>query len=161
MISRCFQLIGHLSVPLMVGFLATLAVYDGMDMWYDSLEKPFFTPPASVFAPVWSVLYLLMGWSSYRVYQKYDGFGEFIRSLPAMSYAIQLSLNFSWTVIFFALREPGIAFIEILLLLGAISAMVWNFWKTDRMAGWLQLPYVVWTLFAAVLNAFIWVLNSF
>jgi tryptophan-rich sensory protein len=124
--------------------------------WYPGLLKPAGTPPAWVFGPVWSVLYLLMGTAAWLVWRQ--------RSAANVTFALalffaQLALNATWSFVFFGLRKPGLALLEILALLAAIMATMTNFAQLSRLAFWLMTPYVVWVLYAAFLNFGIWRLN--
>jgi len=124
--------------------------------WYAGLAKPFFTPPDRIFGPVWSVLYLTMAFCAWRVWRK-NGFRKAFA--PMLFFGGQLILNGLWSWIFFGMRMPGTAFIEILFLWSAIGGTVFFFWKADRLAGWLLMPYWFWVSFAAFLNFSIWQLN--
>ena len=127
------------------------------DIQYKSLILPPFAPPAWVYAPVWTILYFLMGVAAYRVWL-YGIFKVNVREALAY-FTIQLALNFLWSVLFFGLQYRGLAFVEILLLLILILITAYKFYKIDRTAGYLLVPYILWVSFAAVLNYSIWVLN--
>jgi tryptophan-rich sensory protein len=124
--------------------------------WFPTLEKPFFNPPNWIFGPVWTVLYLLMGVSSYMVYRAPKS-GS--RQLGLDVYGVTLLLNFAWSFLFFYFQMPGVAFIEIILLWFWIIVMIVFFYRTRPLAGLLQLPYLAWVTFASVLNGAIWWLN--
>jgi len=121
--------------------------------WYDGLAKPAFNPPGWVFGPVWSVLYLLMGVSAWLVWCR-KGAG-----LELLLFAIQWSLNALWTVLFFTMQSPSLAFAEIIVLWVSATATALAFWRANRLAGYLFVPYILWLTFAAVLNGSIWWLN--
>lgn len=124
--------------------------------WYDGLTKPSWTPPSWVFAPVWSILYAMMGVAAWRVWEQ-RGMG---RVRPALVlFVVQLALNAAWSWLFFGVRSPALAGIEILFLWAALGATVLAFWRVDRLAGALLLPYLLWVGFAAVLNFRLWRLN--
>lgn len=123
--------------------------------WYPTLAKPGFTPPAWVFAPVWTVLYLLMAIAAWLVWRNAGGAAGAALTL----FVIQLALNLAWSWIFFGLRRPGLAFAEILLLLAAIVATTLAFRRHSRAAVALMLPYVLWVAYASALNGAIWRLN--
>ena len=124
--------------------------------WYANLAKPSWTPPGWVFGPVWSLLYLLMGISAWQVWRK-TGFRA--AAMPLGWFGVQLVLNAAWSGLFFGLRSPGAALIEIVLLWGAILATTIAFWRRSALAGWLMLPYLAWVSFAVALNLAIWNLN--
>lgn len=125
--------------------------------WYGTLDKPFFTPPASVFGPVWTVLYLSMAVSAWLVWRR-EGFSGAQAAMALFS--AQLVLNLLWSVIFFGLEAPGLALVEIEALWTAILLTILAFSKISRPAGWLLVPYLAWVTFATALNAGIWWLNG-
>ncbi|HNV85400.1 MAG TPA: tryptophan-rich sensory protein [Candidatus Omnitrophota bacterium] len=131
--------------------------YPAVKGWYAGLLKPPFTPPDWVFGPVWSVLYLMMAYSAWRVWRK-TGFRK--ASGPMLFWTGQLILNGMWSWLFFGMKMPGAAFAEILLLEGMIGGTIFSFRKIDRFAGWLLVPYGLWVFFAAFLNFGIWRLNG-
>lgn len=124
--------------------------------WYADLDKPSWTPPSWVFGPVWSLLYLLMGISAWQVWRK-AGFR--LAAVPLVLFIIQLVLNMVWSGLFFGLRSPGFALIEIVCLWCAILATTIAFWRRSVAAGWLMLAYLAWVSFAAALNLGMWNLN--
>lgn len=125
---------------------------------YENLIKPSFSPPGWVFPIVWSILYLLMAIAFYRIWLS-GKVGKDVRK--AMKYYfIQLGLNLIWTVIFFRFKLYGLAFIELLLLLIFILITTFKFYKIDKIAGLLMIPYIIWVSFAAVLNYAIWMFNE-
>lgn len=125
--------------------------------WYAALEKPAFTPPDGLFAPVWTLLYLMMALAAWRVWRR----AEAPLARPALGlWALQLALNLCWSFVFFGARLVGAALAEIAVLLVAIAATAVLFWRVDRVAGWLLAPYAAWVAFAALLNAAILALNS-
>ena len=145
------------AVPLAVGGLSGFATAHGIQDWYPSLVKPSFTPPSWVFGPVWTLLYLMMGTAAFLVWQK-GWESEAVKTALAL-FAIQLILNGLWSVLFFGMRWPGLAFAEILLLWISIGGTVAFFWRVAPVAGLLLLPYEAWVTFAVVLNGAIWLLN--
>ncbi|HOW72801.1 MAG TPA: tryptophan-rich sensory protein [Phycisphaerae bacterium] len=124
--------------------------------WYASLNKPSWTPPSWVFGPVWSLLYLLMGISAWQVWRRT---GLRAATVPLALFGIQLLLNAAWSGLFFGLRSPGAALLDIVLLWCAILGTVIAFWRRSAPAGWLMLPYLAWVSFAVALNLAIWNLN--
>ena len=155
--SNLAKLLIALAVPLAVGGLAGYATSSGVATWYPTLAKPSFNPPAWVFGPVWTVLYLMMGVAAYLVWR--IGTGTAGVRLALAVFLLQLVLNGLWSLLFFGLRSPGLALVDIALLWVAIGAAVWLFWRVVPAAGLLLLPYWAWVSFAAVLNGSIWSLN--
>ena len=128
-----------------------------MDLtWYNSLPKPWFTPPSWVFGPAWTILYVLMAVAAVMVWKsKENGRGDRRKALVA--FAAQLALNVAWTPLFFGLHRPDLAFVDIVLLWLAIVATIVLFSRVRRAAAWLLAPYLAWVSFALVLNAaFLW-----
>ena len=142
------------AVPLIGSLFTTRhAISD----WYAGLNRPFFTPPAWLFGPVWTILYALMALSAFIIWQK--GLNNAAVKMALGLYLVQLTLNALWTPLFFGLHMPLLAFVEILLLWLAILAVIWTFGKLSAPAAVLLIPYFLWTTFAAVLNGSIWLLN--
>jgi translocator protein len=125
---------------------------------YQSLIKPYFTPPSWVFSVVWPVLYLLLPIASYRIWLK--GRGELDSRKAFILYGIQLILNFMWSIIFFRWRLIGLAFFELMLLIIFILLTTFEFFRLDKCAGILMIPYIIWVSFAGVLNFTFWMLNN-
>lgn len=150
-------LILSIGIPLIIAsFINVIMPY--MEELYDSLNKPFFAPPGSVFPIVWTILYILMGIACYRVYiLKYRGIDT---SSAIFTYSIQLLLNFLWVFIFFGLRLYGIAFIELLIILFFAVLTFIKFYNKDKIAGLLFIPYLLWLTYAGVLNFYVWMLNE-
>lgn len=146
-----------LALPLAVGGLSGLATARSVADWYPALRKPAFNPPSWVFGPVWTVLYAIMGVALYLVWRQGWERPE-VRWAMAL-FGIQLVLNGVWSLVFFGMRAPGLAFLEIVVLWAAIAATVVAFWRTAPPAGVLMVPYLAWVSFAAVLNGSIWLLN--
>ncbi len=156
--SKREQLLGLL-VWLVIAFIAAAiggAASITAEPFYLQLDRPEWAPPASVFGPVWSVLYALMGISAWLVW-RVDGFWD---ARPALTlFLLQLAVNALWSWMFFGWRLGGLAFIDILLLLPLIIIMVIMFWRIRPLAGVLLIPYLLWVSFAAVLNYSVWQLN--
>mgnify|MGYP000953551091 CR=1 FL=1 len=125
--------------------------------WYAKLNKPSWNPPAWVFGPVWTALYLMMAVAAWIVWRQ-GGWAKQRR--PLRIFLVQLALNALWTPLFFGLQRPGLAFAEIVLLWLAIGATLAAFRPVSRTAAWLLVPYLAWVTFAAVLNFTLWRLNS-
>lgn len=147
-----------LLLPLTVGAVSGLLTGEGVVTWYPSLARPSFTPPDWLFAPVWTVLYLAMGVAAYGVWRLGTDAPGVRRALVV--FLVQLMLNGLWSLLFFGLRSPGAALIDILLLWLFIG---WTTYLFARLAGWtliLLLPYWAWVTFAAALNFEFWRLNG-
>jgi tryptophan-rich sensory protein len=125
--------------------------------WYAALAKPAWNPPNAIFAPVWSVLYGLMAVAAWLVWRR-AGFSGAGAALSL--FAVQLILNALWSYLFFGRHQPGLAFGDIVVLWVAILSVVLLFWRVDRVAGALLLPYLAWVGFAAYLNFTLWRLNA-
>jgi benzodiazapine receptor len=151
------KLVVCLALTFSAAFLGSLFTRNAISDWYANLNKPFFTPPDWLFGPVWTVLYLLMALSAFLVWQK--GLESPIVRIALALYLLQLILNGLWTPLFFGLKVPLVAFIEILLLWTAIILTIIASARVSMPAALLLLPYIVWTSFAAVLNFSIWLLN--
>ena len=124
--------------------------------WYATLTKPAWNPPASVFAPVWTVLYTAMAVAAWLVWRRagFTGAGAALAWFGA-----QLVLNAAWSYLFFGLHRPGVAFADIVALWIVILVVTALFWRVDWRAGALMVPYLVWVGFAACLNFALWRLN--
>jgi translocator protein len=142
-----------LFVVLVVGGGLLIGYLTAPGAWYAQLAKPGFNPPAWVFGPAWTTLYVLIAIAGWRVW-RHDRGGWAMRL-----WWMQIVLNFSWSPVFFAAHQIALALVVVLLLLGAILAFIATTWRQDRVAAWLFVPYAAWVAFASVLNASIWVLN--
>ncbi|KAL6771746.1 hypothetical protein ACKKBG_A27660 [Auxenochlorella protothecoides x Auxenochlorella symbiontica] len=140
-------LAASIAVPLAGGTLIGLALKDETrGVWYKTLKKPSWNPPAWVFGPVWTALYSAMGYASWRVWQAGGG------QLPLGLYAAQLALNFAWSPLFFGAKALGVAAVDITALVGMVAATIYEFQKVDPVAAQLLYPYLAWVTFAAALN---------
>lgn len=142
-----------------VGYFSGLATQSSVNDWYPTLAKPSFNPPSWLFAPVWSMLYIMMGVAGGLVWARMDFEREAVRNALFL-FAVQLGLNGLWSLLFFGLKNPLLALIEIALLLLMIFETYVKFKKIDKVAGWLFIPYLLWVTFATMLNAGIWWLNK-
>ena len=127
-----------------------------MNDWYENLQRPALTPPNWVFGPVWTVLYIMIAVSIFLFVKNHktgSGFGIYFLI------ALHLIANVSWTALFFRLKSPGLALVDILLLDVSLILMIYWFWQTSRMASALLWPYLLWVLFATYLNVAFYVLN--
>ena len=146
-------LIIALLIPLAVGAVSSLLSGSMMAPTY---IQPSFSPPGYLFPIVWTILYILMGISSYLVYTSDSP----AKPAALLVYAIQLVFNFFWTILFFRFSLYGLAFLWLLSLIGLIVIMICLFSKIRPAAAYLQLPYLLWCLFAAYLNFAVYMLNN-
>ena len=146
-----------LLVPLAVGGLAAMLTMDSMAQ-FATLAQPPLSPPGWVFPVVWTVLYLLMGWASFLVWKSDAPQAEKTRVLGL--YGAQLAVNFAWPLLFFRAGLYGFALVWLVILLVLVVETMLAFRRIDRRAVWLLAPYILWLLFAAYLNAGVWMLNQ-
>jgi benzodiazapine receptor len=125
-------------------------------LWYPSLNKPAWTPPDAIFAPVWTALYLTMALAAWLVWLRRPS-GDVATALGF--FAVQLVLNAAWSGLFFGLHSPAAGLADIVLLWCAIVATALSFGRISVLAGWLLAPYLAWVSFAAILNFAVWQLN--
>ena len=138
-------------------YLGAFLTNPSVDDWYPSLVKPDWTPSGSLIGAVWTVLYTMMAVAGWLAWLKSDQ--KFPHHILT-AFLLQLVLNVAWTGLFFGMRSPGLASLEIVALWIAILVTTWIFWKVNRLAGILMIPYLAWVGFAAVLNWTIWYLNT-
>lgn len=155
--SKILKLITAILICEGVGFVSTPFTIAAISTWYVTLNKPFFSPPNWIFAPVWTSLYFLMGVAAYLVWEK--GLKEKKVKEALKFFLIQLGLNFVWSLFFFGLHAPLLAFIEIVILWLAIFVTIKKFYPLVPLAAYLLVPYLFWVSFAAILNLAIVVLN--
>lgn len=144
-------------LPLAVGGLGSFATFSAVRDWYPTLLRPSFAPPNWLFGPVWTTLYVMMGMASWLAWRQGVAKPE-VRSALGL-YGVQLAFNLAWSWLFFGLRQPFLALIEIVVLLVLIAITAWRFAAVSRLAAGLMLPYLAWVTFATVLNAGFWWLN--
>ena len=147
----------NLALTLSVGYLGMLFTQEAVNTWYTTLAKPTFNPPNWIFAPVWTLIFILMALAASIIWQKRISITHFPRTSAV--YLIQLVLNVLWSFLFFYRHEIGMALIEILILLAVVIVNAQVFYKIDKTAGLLFLPYILWLAFATVLNYNIFILN--
>ncbi len=141
-----------------IGYLSGQVTQSSIKTWYPDLVKPSFNPPNWIFAPVWGLLYIMMGIAAGLVWSRIDFEREAVRK-ALIFFVIQLALNSLWSFLFFGLKNPMLAGIEIVLLWLMIYETYIKFGKIDKIAGYLFIPYILWVSFASVLNGSIWWLN--
>jgi benzodiazapine receptor len=153
-----FKLVIAILVCELAGILGSAFTFSEIPTWYVTLAKPALNPPSSVFGPVWTTLYALMGIASFLVWKK--GFDRKDVRKALSVFGLQLVLNAAWSIIFFGLHSPAWALVNIVALWLAIAWTIVLFYRISRAAGWLLVPYIVWVSFATYLNYSIWILNS-
>lgn len=154
--NKIIKLILCIALTLSIGAISGIATSSGVNNWFVTLNKPVFNPPNYLFGPVWTLLYILMGVSFYLILQSKNAI---LKNRAIMIFFIQLFLNFCWSFLFFKFQLVGIAFIEIIFIWVSIIIMIVTFYKINKVASWLQIPYLLWVSFASVLNGSIWILN--
>lgn len=153
------KLIVSILICQLAGALGAIFTFKAIPTWYRKLKKPSFNPPSWIFGPVWTLLYLMMGISIAIVLSVNSGF--FIaQKFGIMLFWIQLLLNVIWSILFFGLKKPGLAFLEIILLWITIAATIYEFFFVSSLAAWLLVPYLLWVSFASILNFYLWRLNK-
>lgn len=154
-----------IAIPLMAGVIGSIFTSESVSTWYQTIEKPSFSPPNWLFGPVWTTLYVLMGISLFLVCRA-TSTTTFIkdrrsRKISAFfAFGSQLILNMLWSFVFFGLRSPQFAFAEIVILLISIVVTIVLFYRISKLAAVLMIPYAGWVTFASILNLHIWLLNS-
>jgi translocator protein len=152
--NKWMVLAGFIILCLGVGGVSGVVTAGAVANWFPTLNKPFFNPPSWIFAPVWTLLYIMMAIAAWRVWL------EGASSKPALNlFFIQLVLNFLWPLFFFGMHLPALALIDIIAMWIMITLTIRAFFGIAQPAGWLLVPYLAWVSFAAILNASIWWLN--
>jgi tryptophan-rich sensory protein len=152
------KIIISVGICLGVGFLASIATQSSVNTWYETLEKPFFTPPNYLFGPVWTVLYILMGISAGIVWSR--GLYHVWVKTALYHFVFQLMFNALWSLVFFSLQEILFALFTILTLFVLILLTFKWFKVVNKTAAYLLIPYAIWVLYAIALNFEIWRLNA-
>lgn len=152
------KLIVSMFICFMAAGIGSFFTTNAIPTWYAGLQKPWFNPPNWLFGPVWTILYVLMAISLYLVWnaKKKEGAKEAIYLI----FGVQLTLNTLWSIIFFGLHNPLLGFLIIVLLWGSILVMILRMVRYMKIAGLLQIPYIVWVSFASILNLSILILNK-
>jgi len=178
--SNWIKLVVSLVIPLVAGWIGSLYIMPSIGTWYATLAKPALNPPSWIFAPVWTLLYILMGIALFIVWKKdwqvkselladcdkswnpwTRAFwsGDWQKQNIIAIFAVQLVLNVLWSYIFFGLHQPGVAFFELIVLWISILYLIINFYRVSKTVAWLLLPYILWVTFAGYLNWAIWMGN--
>jgi tryptophan-rich sensory protein len=151
---RCF---GWIVLSECAGFVGSIFTFSAIPTWYASLVKPVFSPPNWLFGPVWTTLYALMGIAAYRISVR--GRSKKFDQQSIRLFLWHLVVNALWSIVFFGLRNIGGGLVVIGALWVMIAVLIARFWKTDRIAAALLLPYIAWVSFASLLNYQLWLLN--
>jgi translocator protein len=151
------RLASSIIIVLLVGFLGSLATTPELTTWYVTLAKPVWTPPNSWFGPIWTTLYVLMGIALYLVWR--EGLGWKDIKLAILVFAVQLVLNFLWSVVFFSLHSLLGGLILIITLWIGILVNIIVFYRINKLAGLILIPYIVWVSIATYLNFSVYLLN--
>ena len=152
---KIIKLILSILIPFVASAIGSIFTANSISTWYINLIKPSFNPPNWVFGPVWTLLYLLMGISLYFVWVNKSK----QKKIALIWFSAQLILNTLWSILFFGLKNPLAAFIEIIILWFTILMTIIYFYRIDKKSAYLLIPYILWVSFAAILNCFIWILN--
>lgn len=156
MIKKILTLIACIAVPLSLGAWAGIVTSANIATWFEPLNAPPFRPPNWLFAPVWTTLYILMGISFFLILQSKTNLPK--RNAIIIS-IVQLALNTLWSFLFFYYHQLGIALIEIIMIWISILLMIRSYYPIDKIAAYLQIPYLAWVSFATILNAAYFFLN--
>ena len=156
--SNNFKFIISILLPMIIGGISGFFTSASINTWYVTLNKPWFNPPNWIFGPVWTLLYLMMGIAFYMIW-KSEAVNA-VKQTAVILFAAQLLVNFLWSLIFFYLKQPGWAMLDIILMWILIVATIFSFGKISSTAAWLMLPYICWVSFAMILNFYLWKLNA-
>lgn len=155
--NKALKIIIAVALPLLAGAIGSAFTFTGIDSWYQTIAKPSFNPPNWIFGPVWTTLYILMGLAFYLIWQA--GLKDKFNKDSFILFLVHLAINSLWSIVFFGLQNPGLAFLVIIVLWFMILILIMRFYKIDKRAAWLLIPYILWVSFASVLNFSIWQLN--
>ena len=154
--SQIVKLIFSLLLPLGLGSIAGLFTAEAVSEWYATLNRPSFNPPNWVFGPVWTTLYILLGFSFFLIW-KQEASRQ--RNQAIIIFLVQMALNFGWSFIFFYFNMISLALVEIVLLWISIVIMLFLFYKIKPAAAYMNIPYLIWVSFASILNTSYYLLN--
>jgi len=156
--NKYLKIIYCVAICLAVGYLSSIVTQSSIKTWYPTIEKPIFNPPNWVFAPVWTMLFILMGIAAGLVWNKLESNKELVKK-GLLFFTIQLLLNALWSYLFFGLNNILLALIEIILLWLVIYETYHIFKQIDKKASYLLIPYLAWVGFATILTGSIFWLN--
>ncbi len=158
---RLLRFIISVSIPLLAGFIGSFFTTPNIEPWYDLLNKPPLTPPGSLIGIVWTILYILIGIALFMVWEKREkrkGLNE-DKKKAFWIFGIQITLNSMWSMFFFGLRNSWLGLMIIIPLLITIIINIIFFYKIDKKAAYLMVPYLIWVSFATYLNIGLAILN--
>jgi translocator protein len=162
--NKAIKLIISIAVCQSAGIIGSFFTISAISTWYAGLTKPVFSPPSWVFAPAWTLLYTLMGIALFMLWLSWQKTEEAKEKkklkIALFFFGFQLFLNAIWSIIFFGLKNPFWALVEIIFLWLAILLTILFFWKISKIAALLLVPYILWVSFASFLNYSIWYLNA-
>ena len=156
--SKYLKIVYCVAICLAVGYLSSNVTQSSINTWYPLIKKPIFNPPNWVFAPVWTMLFIMMGIAAGMVWNKLESNKELVKK-GLLFFTIQLLLNALWSYLFFGLNNILLALIEIILLWLIIYETYYIFKQIDKRAGYLLIPYLAWVGFATILTGSIYWLN--
>ena len=156
-INNFFKLLISVLICLSAGFIGSFFTTPSIPTWYASLAKPSFNPPNWLFAPVWTILFILMGLAAYLIWQK--GLKKKAVKIALIIFLLQLIFNILWSFLFFKFHSPFWALVNIAILWFLILMALIKFWQINKTAGILLIPYLLWVSFASFLNYAIYKLN--
>ncbi|NBS67565.1 tryptophan-rich sensory protein [bacterium] len=141
----------------LAGIIGSAFSLSAIPTWYETLTKPFLTPPGWVFGPVWTTLYVLMGCAAFFIWKKARKTSR--GKIALVIFGLQLALNTLWSILFFGAQNIAAALAEIVILWMAIATTIILFWRISKTAAWLLVPYLLWVSFATYLTYAFWTLN--
>ena len=160
-VKEIIKFIISILIPLIVGytsaFISKILTVIDISTYYSQLIKPGFVPPSSIFPIIWIIIYILMGISAYIITKKGCSLSKIKDSM--FYYYLQLGLNFLWMILFFGLDLRFTAFVDLIILIIVIIVMIIKFYKIDKKASYINIPNLIWSLYALILNYFIWIIN--
>ena len=156
--SKYLRIIYCVAICLVVGYLSSITTQSSINTWYPTLIKPSFNPPNWLFAPVWTLLFIMMGIAAGMIWNQLENQRELVKK-ALLFFTVQLLLNALWSYLFFGLNNVLLALIEVILLWLVIYETFHIFKKIDKKAAYLFIPYLIWVAFAAILNGSIYYLN--
>ena len=154
---KIVRLVVAVAIPLIAGFLGSVFTMPSIPTWYAAINKPAWNPPNWIFGPVWTILFILMGIALWLIWEK--GLDKIQVRTAVNIFSAQLVLNIVWSLLFFGLHSPFWAFIEIIALWLMILWTIIAFYRLDKTAGLILIPYILWVSFASFLNFTVMRLN--